>query len=619
MAAGRIWQVLVATLTICMIAQGSATFAQSSTGTFSPDDNTAPATDIKPQDVVTWTPLEAVENSDGIVKVVIRLGLKQDWKIYATNLTFSGPPGMNLDSITPPPSRKFMDPIANKEVDVYENGEFVLMFTGIPRWTQDRFPVAAKYVGCTNVICLFPYVEKIDVPFAAFVFKTAGKKQGAELGTVPVDADILTPGSGEEADFESKLAARLAAGHIPFVMLLGIVFLGGLLSNLTPCVYPMIPITLRLLGRQGKSPYLSSSFYALGIVVSYSTLGVVAAMSGGMFGSLMATKSFNIVFAVLMFVLGTTMLGFGDLSKLQMLGNRLGTGTPSLRNTFLMGTGAGLVAAPCTGPILAALLAYTTKNNIGFAPSTALLFTYSLGFGLPYVFMGGAAAKVGRIKVPPQIQIGVKFLFAVVMFALSFYYLRIPFYGVMESLRGNWGTIGLYSGVSGAALTGVWLLSANLRNSKAFALIPSVLLGIFVFSLSQSLTSKPASTGVATQRLHWLKSEESAYLEAKTTGKPLLIDMWAEWCEACKKMDTSTFIDSGVNDQLAEGWIVLKMDLTESNDANDAIQAKYGLQGLPTLVLVPANGDMAGKQNLAGYVPAAVLLNHLKQFSKRAE
>src|SRR5690606_35442186 len=135
----------------------------------------------------------------------------------------------------------------------------------------------------------------------------------------------------------------------PFGLLLGIVLLGGLLSNLTPCVYPMIPITLRLLGRQGSSPYLSASFYALGIVISYSTLGLIASLSGGMFGAMMATKTFNIIFAVLMFVLGITMLGFGDFSKIQMLGNRLGSGAPSLRNTFLMGTGAGLVAAPCTG------------------------------------------------------------------------------------------------------------------------------------------------------------------------------------------------------------------------------------------------------------------------------
>jgi thiol:disulfide interchange protein DsbD len=597
---------------------GPATADGSKAGSFSLDSHLGTkAADIKPQDVVTWAPLEALEQADNSVQALIRLSLKQDWKVYASNLTFSGPAGMKLEKIDPPAARKFMDPISGKEVDVYEGGEFRLTFSGVPRWTQATFPVSARYVGCTNVICLFPYTEIVNVPYAAFT-ATAGKKQGA-LDTVPEDADILAPATGQEEDFESKMAARMAAGNIPFFLLLGMVFLGGLLSNLTPCVYPMIPITLRLLGRQGSSPYLSSSFYALGIVVSYSTLGLAASFSGGMFGALMATKSFNITFAVLMFILGVTMLGFGDFSKIQMLGNKLGAGAPSLRNTFFMGTGAGLVAAPCTGPILAALLAYTTKNNIGLAASTALLFTYSLGFGLPYVFMGGAAAKVGKIKVPPQIQIAVKFLFAVVMFALSFYYLRIPFYGLLDSLRGNWNTIGLYSGVAGLALTIIWLAAANLRNSKAFSLIPSILLGVFVFSLSQSLTSKSGTAATAAGHVTWLRSEESAFIEAKNTGKPILIDMWAEWCEACKKMDTSTFVDPHVLRELSERWITLKLDLTESNDVNDAIQEKYGLQGLPTLVLVPPSGEIGARQNLAGYVPAATLLTQLKEFTKKAE
>lgn len=612
----RRYLVTLNVLFICMIA--SARAAGDNAGSFSLDSHLgAKASDIKPQDVVSWAPLEAVEQPDNSVNVLIRLELKQDWKIYASNLTFSGPAGMTLGKIEPPAARKFNDPISGKEVDVYEGGEFKLTFSGVPRWTQTTFPVSARYVGCTNVICLFPYTEVVNVPYASYEVKV-GKKQGA-LDTVPVDADIITPATGEEQDFESKMAARMAAGNIPFFVLLGMVFLGGLLSNLTPCVYPMIPITLRLLGRQGSSPYLSSSFYALGIVVSYSTLGLVAALSGGMFGALMATKSFNIIFAVLMFVLGVTMLGFGDFSKIQMLGNKLGTGAPSLRNTFFMGTGAGLVAAPCTGPILAALLAYTTKNNIGLAASTALLFTYSLGFGLPYVFMGGAAAKVAKVKVPPQIQIAVKFLFAVVMFALSFYYLRIPFYGVLETLRGKWDTVGLYAGVAGAALTVIWLATANLRNSKAFALLPSILLGVFVFSLSQSLTSKSENTAVAAGKITWLRTEESAFLEAKNTGKPILIDMWAEWCEACKKMDTSTFVDPNVVQELSQHWVTLKLDLTESNDANDAVQEKYGLQGLPTLVLVPPTGDITARQNLAGYVSASLLMTQLQAFTKKAE
>lgn len=617
LSAGLISAGLFITLSIGMISEAHAQTSSGKPSGFSLDSEVgAKAGDIKPQDVVSWTPLEAVENATSEIEIVVRLSVKQDWKVYQSNLSFAGPTGMTLAKMTPPPSHKFLDPISGNEVDVYAGGEFRLTFTGVPRWTGATFPVSARYVGCTNIICLFPYTETINVPFVAF---NTDAKQGA-LESVPVDADIISevPADSSDVGLESRLAARLAAGQIPFTVLLGVVFLGGLLSNLTPCVYPMIPITLRLLGRQGSSPYTSASFYAIGIVVSYSTLGLVASLSGGMFGALMATKSFNIIFAVLMFILGVTMLGFGDFSKIQMLGNKLGTGAPSLRNTFFMGTGAGLVAAPCTGPILAALLAYTTKNNIGLAPSTALLFTYSLGFGLPYVFMGGAAAKVSKIKVPPQIQIAVKFLFAVVMFALSFYYLRIPFYGTLETLRGHWSQVGLYSGVAGVALTVIWLAAANLRNSKAFALIPSLLLGIFVFAMSQSFTSK-SQTAAASSSLTWLRTEESGFIEAKNAGKPILIDMWAEWCEACKKMDTSTFIDPAVVNELSENWIVVKLDLTESNDANDAVQEKYGLQGLPTLVLVPPSGDITQRQNIAGYVSASGLLNQLRTFNRKAE
>jgi cytochrome c biogenesis protein CcdA len=126
-----------------------------------------------------------------------------------------------------------------------------------------------------------------------------------------------------------------------------------------------------------------------------------------MFGAMMASKTFNIIFAIVMITLGITMLGFGNFSKLQMIGGRLGAGKPSLRNTFFMGAGAGLVASPCTGPILAALLAYTAKNHT-VAESSALLLVYSIGFALPYILLGGAAARASQVKVPPQIQIAVK-------------------------------------------------------------------------------------------------------------------------------------------------------------------------------------------------------------------
>lgn len=567
----------------------------------------AKAKDIRPQDIVQWAAFEAIEDADGKVQVLVRMSITNGWKVYASNLTFEGPSGFTVESVTPPPAQKFMDPISAQEVDVYSGGEFTITLAGAPRWTHATFPLGARFVGCTNEICLFPYTQPMDVPFKAYAAETAATAPAATSDTTPKEA---TP-----VDLETSLAQQLAGGGLSFSMMLLFVFLGGLLSNLTPCVYPMIPITLRLLARQGASPYLSATSYAAGIVVTYSILGMVAVLSGGLFGSLLASKGFNLTFAVIMAVLGASMLGFGDFSKLQALGNRLGTGKPSPKNAFLMGTGAGLVAAPCTGPILASLLAYTVAQNAGIGESMALLGTYSLGFGLPYIALGGAAAKISQVKVPPHVQIGVKLLFASIMFGLSLYYLRIPFYGVLTSLKAHWQTAALAGTIIGVVLSAIWIIVPRLQNSKVSMILPTAILGVGIFATSQWLTSTPSLAGQSVAH-HVYKTEAEGFAAAKAAGKPILIDMWAEWCEACKKMDVTTFVDPKVLETLDRDWISIKLDLTEDNAVDQEIIARYGLQGLPTLVMLPPDANLAEKKMLTSYVSATQLLDELAQFEK---
>jgi thiol:disulfide interchange protein DsbD len=559
------------------------------------------AKDIRPADVISWVGFQATEDAQGKVAVTLRMTAKLDWQVYARNLKLGGPSGFELAATEPPPSARIHDPISGEEVDVYRGGEFTLTFAGAPRWTAAAFPVTVTYVGCTNVICLFPYTQEVAVAFTPYTPPL--------LGAAPPPA--------EEDDLQTRLARLFSAGGLSFGMLLAIVFAGGLLSNLTPCVAPMVPITLRLLAKQGKSPFVSASAYACGIVVTYSLLGLAAALSGGLFGSLLASKAFNLAFAAMMIGLGVTMLGFGDLSKLQMLGNRLGAGRPSLFNTFLMGTGAGLVAAPCTGPILAALLAYAAKNNAGVGPSTALLAVYSVGFALPYVLLGGAAAKVSGVKVSPRVQVAVKLTFAAVMFGLGLYYLRIPLYSTIEALKGQWWAVATWAGLAGVALTVAWTFIPALQAQKAAQILPTLVLGLGLFGASQWATGGDAGGHAALTVLH---DEAQALQAAQAAGKPLLVDMWAEWCEACKKMDVTTFADPRVATTLAKDWIVLKLDLTESNAANDALQARYQVQSLPTLVLVPPSGKLTAKQAITGYVTAPTLINTLRQFAlQRAE
>ena len=570
------------------------------------------AQDIRPQDVITWQSFQAVNGPDGAIEAALRMTTSQGWKVYVKNLKFGGPAGFELVNITTPPTKTILDPIEHVETAVYEGGEFTLTFKGAPAWTGATFPVTLTYVGCTNVICLFPYTQTLELPYTPPPATAAAEPAKANIDTATTDT--LAPAKPDQ-DLQSSLAASIQSGKTSSWALFLIVFVGGLLSNLTPCVAPMVPITIRLLARQGHHHYRNASYYAAGIILSYSSLGMIAALSGGLFGSLLASKGFNITFAVVMLLLAVTMLGFGDLSVIQRVGNRLGTGKPSARNTMLMGVGAGLVAAPCTGPILAALLAYTAKNASGVGFSMALLGTYSLGFALPYVALGAAATKVTKWRVPPLAQLAVKLLFAGVMFALSFYYLRVPFYDLLKSGRDKWPVI---TGVSlglGLLFSTAILAIRQLHQAKALMIVPTLLLGFGIFSASQWATTK-ATLEDSSQELVWYHDEATAFSEAQKSGKPIFIDMWAEWCEACKQMDVTTLAAPNVTAELKAHWILLKLDFTETTAEVEALQQKYSLQSLPTFVLLPSTGEIPRQSAITGYVSDGVLLAELSKFLK---
>jgi thiol:disulfide interchange protein DsbD len=239
-----------------------------------------------------------------------------------------------------------------------------------------------------------------------------------------------------------------------------------------------------------------------------------------------------------------------------------------------------------------------------------LLLTYSFGFALPYVFLGASAAKVSRIKVHHRIQVGVKLVFASVMFALGLYYLRIPAYELLQQVKPWWKTIAFWTSLAGTGLLVTWIALPRLHNNKLSTILPGITLALGIFATTQALTTGPVST------LKWYKVEEEAWAAAKVENKPILVDAWAEWCEACKKMDVTTFVDPEVVSVLEKDWILLKLDLTESNDVNDALQEKYGLQSLPTLTLLPPVADLNRKVHITGYASAGTLLARLREWQE---
>jgi len=570
--------------------------------------------DLRPPDVIHWTGFDCKSYVNGYILVKIDLTTEQQFRIYKEKLDFYQEEGWFFIGSQNPKSKKLLDPISNKNVEVFEKGQFTLLFKGPKHFRKDKFNFFVKYLGCTQKICLFPYEETMMV--SNFVSTEELAAETVSLYTKKTDKHKkpLVQDKVPQLHLEEKLLQMTAnGGGSSFFWLLLLAFLGGLLTNLTPCVYPMIPITIRLLAKETFRPIVTSSMYALGIMITYTTLGVVAVSTGSLFGSLMSNLYFNLLLALAMLILGVGMLGFGNFSYLQNLGIKIEGTKSGLMKTFFMGIGAGFVASPCTGPILASLLTYAATLG-SQTKSIFLLFVYSLGFALPYILLGQISSKIAMLRVRPWVAGTTKIFFSSIIFALGFYYLRIPFYHMHKAVENHWGFILLTS--LGFGITFLFLsFLIKKQYKRVYYALPTLVLGFSLFSfyqwhtLSRSINSRSL--------LSWSQNEDEAFLKAHNLNSPILIDMWAEWCEACKQMDVETFSNQSViKELLSKKWVLIKADLTQSSSQKSvAIKRKYNVKGLPTIVIIPS-GKNQKHIKLKGFVSAKNLLSRLQKVNE---
>ncbi len=312
------------------------------------------------------------------------------------------------------------------------------------------------------------------------------------------------------------------------------------------------------------------------------------------------------------------MLGFGNLSFLQALGQKFELSKPSLANAFFMGAGAGLVAAPCTGPVLGAVLTYVSSlPNPRFG--VLLVVAYSLGFALPYVFLGMASGFLSRRKVSVRLQVAIKLIFSALMFALVFYFLRIPAYEQFKLLRPAFPNLAASGLGGGLSLLFLLAYRPQIFATKKLSLLTSLILGLGLFSAWQTSTlvsqhALQSDLGEVRETLVYKKDLNEALTEAKLTGRPIFLDNWAEWCEACKKMDVTTFQDPAIIDELSTNWIIVKLDMTLMEEKEEAHLAAYEIQGLPTMTMIGADGSVPTYQNVVGYQSAEEILPQLIEF-----
>lgn len=408
----------------------------------------------------------------------------------------------------------------------------------------------------------------------------------------------------------TPIETTLASGDLGSTLALA--FGAGVATSLTPCVYPMIAVTVSVFGaRQAKSrsegALLSTSF-VLGMAALFVPLGLIAAKTGGLFGSALSSPIVLIGLALLFAGLAASMFGAFELDLPSSLKTKLSNmGGVGLRGAFVLGMISALIAAPCTGPVLGALLTWVSSTGNLLRGALGLL-AYALGLGLLFWLVGTFAVtlpKSGR-------WLGwVKSVFGIVMLAAAFYYVRplLPSLSLPGWLASKGGLLALGAGlvVLGGTIGALHLSfeytsrSEQVRKAAGVSLaVMGLLVGVRGFEASDH------------EGLAFRDDYARALDEARAAGRPALVDFSASWCGACGELERHTFSHPEVVRE-AQRFITVRVDLSPGVDTPErrAILASYAQRGLPLVVLHDKSGREVSR--VTGFMPPADFLSLMQK------
>jgi thiol:disulfide interchange protein DsbD len=528
----------------------------------------------------------------GVLRVPLPNGLHvqsnapREAGLIATELTFAPPAGIDIVEVVFPPSVDldlpgYTLPLAVFEHEVLLGVQFAVDAAAEPG--SVTIPSRLRYQACDDRQCFRP--QDLDVAWRLTVAPGAAKAArplpaGIRFGTgsrPPIVEALPAPevrrattgqpgvaetlalfdefevrGTGAYMNVEEFLTFvnNAEAGIQPkgllegrgILAILAIVFVGGLALNLTPCVLPMIPINLAIIGAGAgnsnrRRGLVLGSVYGAAMALTYGVLGLIVVLTAGTFGSLNASPWFNVGIAVLFVVLALAMfdvvnIDFSRWSSRVRFSNE-SRGTSLL--AFGMGTVAALLAGACVAPVVIQVVIFAADRYAAGAPAAlALPFVLGLGMALPWPLAG---AGISALPKPGAWMIRVKQAMGVFILGTAVYYGYVA-----------------------------WLGFDNLRVDP-----DSV-----AASVQQQLEAG------------WHSDLAAGLEEAKRDGKPVLVDFWATWCKNCLVMDRTTLVDPAVTAAL-DGYVKIKVQ-AEDPDASPAREMLQRLRapGLPAYAILRA-------------------------------
>ena len=614
-------------------------------------------------------PLRAKTTPGGTAEVRIPLTVLDGWHInahrpneeflVATSLHLASAPGVRVNVKRYPDAKQVKLSFSETPLAVYEgDAEIQVQLQVDPTAGGGTQTLAGslRFQACNDQVCLPPAAVPVRIdltvegaapaidpaPPTTVLLPTpdsaaALAPSGAPGDSVPAGTDAAGFSTGPPPDGGAGAAAALGGGNLvggwfeergAFLAFL-LIFLMGLALNLTPCVYPMMGVTVSLFGggvtgspgsgltggggdgggtgatgasasRGGNLRALPRAIvYVLGIALMYSTLGVIAAMTGGLFGGWLASPWVLGAIGLLLLGMALSMFGLYELQAPSGLLTKLGGATGAgYVGTFLAGLLVGVFAAPCIGPPIIALLAHVGAKGdpvFGFQA----FFVLSLGLGLPYLVLAVFSGLMAKLPRAGSWMDWVKHLFGVILLGVAAFYLTLA----IAPSKVGW--------VVPAALVlgGIYLgfLEPTGRDRAGFRRFKWAV-GVFAIVAASMIAFRPAARAV-----EWAPFDEAALARATAEGRPVLLDFSAEWCVPCHELDEFTFTDPDVVRATAD-FVRMKVDLTRFDAPESrALRARYAIAGVPTIVFLAPDGREVAEARVVGFLKPDPFLERVKR------
>ena len=474
-----------------------------------------------------------------------------------------------------------------------------------PLKAEDMVEIA--YQGCTEGFCYPPEVKEIkvaDLPIAQVANTEKTSENSTALSAQPkAEQDRLA-----ESLFNSKYAVF---GF--FLLGLGLAF--------TPCVLPMLPLLSAIVIGQNQRPNMWRAFalsfvYVQGMALTYTLLGLIVAAIGLPFQVALQHPYVMIGLSIIFVLLALSMFGVFTLqlpsslqTKLSLLSQQQKAG--ALGGVFLMGMIAGLVASPCTSAPLSGALLYVAQSGDLFTGAITL-YLLALGMGVPLILITLFGNKI--LPKSGMWMETVKKLFGFVMLAL-------PVFLISRILPDEW-TPRLWAMLGTAFF--IWFAFQMPKNGTGWvfrilflvaAMISVKPLQTWIWGESQA-PSAVENKAVSHVEFKKVKSEAELQQALAENNKPLvMLDLYADWCVACKEFEKETFSDPSVQKAFGN-MLLLQVDMTKNSEENRALMTKYKVLGLPTILFFNQDGKEIEGSRVNGFMPPVEFLQWIEKISK---